>query len=137
MAQPRRRRAYLMFEILIAGAILSVSLGSLIGFLAGARRTASATANEVVAMQIARTKAEELLASPHIVVPAGAFEPVDAARLPGFVWRWAESQTALQSSSTPTLPTVDTLHEIVVTVEFPAATNVRETRVLRRYKTKR
>ena len=130
------RRGYLLIEILIAGAIISVVLGTLIGILADTRRKASANANDVVAMHLVRAKADELLASPHVVVAANAFENVNP-NLPGFRWKWQVAQSGLQSNSTPVLRTADTLHEIVVTIEYPSSTNTPSTRVYRRFKPKR
>jgi type II secretory pathway pseudopilin PulG len=131
----KRPRAYLMLETLIGSAIIAVILGTLITHLAGARRQASANSHETVATYLLQTKADEIVAGPHIIQTQAAFIPVDEVRYPGFRWRWSSVQVpSLQNASIPPLRSADTLHEVVVELEYPGARNLPVTRQFRRYK---
>jgi type II secretory pathway pseudopilin PulG len=121
---PHRRRGYLMFEILMGGAIVSIILGATFSLIAGARRETATVANRQVAATLARSKAEELRGDAQTTLALTAMAPVGAA-WPGFRWQWQVAASGVHAQSVPALTSTDDLHLITVTVQYPGLDGAR------------
>ncbi|MDP2340081.1 MAG: type II secretion system protein [Deltaproteobacteria bacterium] len=130
----RRQRGYLLFEVLIGGAILAIVLGTSIDLLVSARRDATLASKRQEATALARAKAHELWGDPQVVSTQSIIDVGPA--FPGLKWSWNVAQSGLQARSSPVLATNDTLHEITVRVEYPTARG-RATAEFRSLKAKR
>ena len=124
LMQPPQRpaRGYLLMECMIAGAILAIALGTVIGQLAEARVEISHAADRDVAVGLANAKLSSLEADSSRTAVTQAATTTGLGAYPGYSWSWslqnADSVETATSCNGTALST--DLHEFIVTVYFPA-----------------
>ena len=107
-----------MVEVLVAGAILAISLSIAYGHLARARVGITAGASRATAISFAQTKADELACdlSKAAVGQVWTTAGLDVDN-PGFEWRWTVADSGVQNSSATALGFI--LWSISVDVRYP------------------
>jgi hypothetical protein len=110
----------LLIEVLLGGAVLAIVLTTSIDLLAAARREAAMSARRQEATTLARSKAHELWGDAQVVTSQSLIDV--GPQFPGLKWSWVVQQSGMTARSSPVLRTNDSLHEIIVQVEYPTAT---------------
>lgn len=109
-------RGYVLLEALISGALLAVVLSTTLSLVAAYRVEVTMAARRAEASALAMGVADELMARPHTTGIQGLSA---VPGHPGFRSAWAIANAGLQMSSTPPLPSINAVHKITVTVEYP------------------
>jgi type II secretion system protein H len=120
--RPRRRspRGYILLEVLIAAALISISLAAVIQALAQARRDVTLASHRVSATQLAHAKLDELLTTTQVALGAQSDTPEV-----GMTRTWSIAQSGHEGQMDPPLtdtPTgaaaADILHLVTVNVTY-------------------
>jgi hypothetical protein len=109
------RKAYVMIEAMIGGALLAVALASAMSLMAFYRRETTASARKAVASAIALGITNELVTRPF---GSGSASVAAYPGYPGFSTQWSVTQDGVHLLSVPALTNIDELHLITVTVYF-------------------
>ena len=123
-------RGYIMLEALISGALLAVVLGTTLSLIASYRVEVTMAARRAEASSLAMATADELMARPHTT---GSQALTAVSNHPGFRVAWTIANAS--TSSTPALPSANSLHRITVTVEYPSSQGP-QTMIIERLKRK-
>ncbi len=108
----RVKRAYIMLETVVAGAIVAIGLGTTISLIAGARFEASMAAKRAEASAWAMTVADSVMAT-----SSTTGQPLTP--VPNHIGLKSGYTIALDSGMAQSIPALtDPIHRIVVTVEF-------------------
>lgn len=114
-------RGYLLMEAMLGSAVLAVTFAVAADQVGASRRGASYAGHKQTAITLANGKADAAIAglptSP--TADATTLRPVDAARYPGFTWRWTttDASAGAAARSVPAIPF--TAREVTVVVTFP------------------
>lgn len=112
----RRRRGYLLVEVMVAGSIIAVTLAVSVVFVVEGRKNVSMAAHRQAAMSIARGKCAEVVAALPTATPDQALTAV-GADFPGFLLAFNTVDASTTMTSTPAITVVS--REVTCTVEYP------------------
>lgn len=111
----RGARGYLLMELMLASAIISVALLVAMDHIGSARKAVTYASHRQTAISLARAKCDELISSlPTATTDQAALGAVGAS-YPGFKWAWTTTTPTL--SSTPAISFAT--REVTCTVQFP------------------
>lgn len=95
---PGRARGYLLMEMLLASAVVAVSLLVAVDHIASARVVVTHASHRQVAVTLARAKCEEIMSALPTTTADGALQSVGSS-YPALKWSWSSVVQTMQSGA--------------------------------------
>ena len=111
----KKTRGYLLMELMLASAIISVALLVAMDHIGSARKAVTYSSHRQTAISLAKAKCDEIMSSLPSVTADQATLVAAGASFPGFKWAWVTTTPTLASDPQITA----TPREVTCTVQFP------------------